>query len=240
MVHLTTHETGHGTRRALLLHGINGDAGVWWRFSPALAELGFSVTTVDLRGHGSSPRARSYRMQDYADDLPGGWDLVVGHSLGGVIATVAASRGGFAHRLLLIEPVLELGAHEHNLVAADQLAELEASEAAVAAAHPLWDPRDVAAAHAAAGRADRGAVESTFAHNRPWSFSALARALTVPTTIVAGDPEVVTMSPASHVADSPAITHEVVPGSGHSPHRDRPERVLAIVGRDARIAPNVG
>ena len=93
---LWTTEIGDGPKRAALLHGITGDGGTWFEVAPWLAEQGYTVTLVDQRGHGRSPRAASYRPAEFADDLvdtlPIGLDLLVGHSLGGLTLSLAVER----------------------------------------------------------------------------------------------------------------------------------------------------
>ncbi len=93
---LTTHEWGSGDRLALLVHGIMSDHRLWRRVGPALADLGYRAVAVDLRGHGTSPRADVYRPQLFADDLvetlPAGAELAIGHSLGGLSLSLAAER----------------------------------------------------------------------------------------------------------------------------------------------------
>jgi pimeloyl-ACP methyl ester carboxylesterase len=93
---LTTHEWGAGERTALLVHGIMSDHRLWRRVGPALAAHGYRVVAVDLRGHGSSPRADRYDPWLFADDLvetlPAGAELAIGHSLGGLALSLAAER----------------------------------------------------------------------------------------------------------------------------------------------------
>jgi pimeloyl-ACP methyl ester carboxylesterase len=92
----------------------------------------YTVTTVDLRGHGKSPRAESYRVDDMAgdlvDSLPSGLDSIVGHSLGGAVLHRAVARlapgravyldpgfalplptSGLAGRLFWMAPLVSLG-----------------------------------------------------------------------------------------------------------------------------------
>lgn len=84
---LWTTTIGDGAKRAALIHGFTASSGIWFEFAPWLADRGYTVTLVDLRGHGQSPRADSYEYseiaQDLVDTLPEGLDLVLGHSLGG-------------------------------------------------------------------------------------------------------------------------------------------------------------
>ncbi|HSK98147.1 MAG TPA: alpha/beta fold hydrolase, partial [Euzebyales bacterium] len=66
-VALPTLEWGvHGSRRALLLHGLSSAASTWWRIADALAGAGYRVTAPDLRGHGNAPHTSSYRLSGYA------------------------------------------------------------------------------------------------------------------------------------------------------------------------------
>ncbi|MEE6259783.1 alpha/beta fold hydrolase [Plantactinospora sonchi] len=122
---------GGGDRPALVfLHGLTYDRRQW---GPVLRELavvdpGRRTLVVDLPGHGGSPRRDSYRPAEVAEVVHGavtaaGLDapVLVGHSLGGVLATCYAATypargvvnvdqpllvGGFAAVLRRMEPVL--------------------------------------------------------------------------------------------------------------------------------------
>src|SRR5215475_10148255 len=72
--------------RVLLIHGVQSAADTWWQIAEGLDA---QVTAPDLRGHGASPRGERYRLADFVSDLEPGWDLVVGHSLGGTLAAHA-------------------------------------------------------------------------------------------------------------------------------------------------------
>jgi pimeloyl-ACP methyl ester carboxylesterase len=104
-----------GRPLAVLVHGVTSSARTWWRVAPALAERGFEVLTVDLRGHGASPSvAEDLGLADLAADVadtveaaagPGPIDLLVGHSLGAlVVSQLLATRPGLARRLVLEDP----------------------------------------------------------------------------------------------------------------------------------------
>lgn len=87
-----------GTGRLLVaLHGITENRSFWDRVP--LAEH-FRVVRVDLRGHGESPRVAPYDPHTLAGDVhellrtlaPAEEPLVVGHSMGAVVATAYAAR----------------------------------------------------------------------------------------------------------------------------------------------------
>jgi pimeloyl-ACP methyl ester carboxylesterase len=218
---------------ALLVHGLSSDSDSWWRVAEALAADGWHVTAVDLRGHGAAARAERYRLQDYAGDLPGDWDLVIGHSLGGASSVIAAQRPGFARRLVLVDPVLQVPAAEHEDVKAEQLAELDYTAESINRDKPQWHERDRAGKLSGVHSVDPAAVSGTFTDNDPWDVTAQARALTIPTLILSGDPAVYTiLDPAlatELATENPNLSYVVVPGTGHSPHRDRPDETIAVL-----------
>ncbi|MGC1239402.1 MAG: alpha/beta hydrolase [Acidimicrobiales bacterium] len=89
-------EEGSGDRTAVLIHGATGDGGTWFDTAPNLVSLGYRVLMPDLRGHGESPRAESYDLEEYAGDLveslPRGVEIILGHSLGGRVLSLAIDR----------------------------------------------------------------------------------------------------------------------------------------------------
>lgn len=97
---LAVHASGDGPKAAILIHGIMSDSRAWHRVSRELETQGFRVFAVDLAGHGRSPRARRYSPAAWAEDvvetldplLDGPPDVVMGHSLGGLVASLVADR----------------------------------------------------------------------------------------------------------------------------------------------------
>jgi pimeloyl-ACP methyl ester carboxylesterase len=103
---LSTFTTGSGSRHVGLVHGLGGNADTWTPFVDRLLASGdYTVTTLDLRGHGTSPRASSYSLGEIADDvvenLPAGLHSVVGHSLGGAVLARAIDRLAPGHAIYL-------------------------------------------------------------------------------------------------------------------------------------------
>ena len=91
--------TSTGDRHFTCLHGLCDTLAIWNRLSPALEACG-RVTRLDQRGHGlsSSPRG-PYSRADLADDVAAVLDaegvaesILVGHSMGGIVAMEAALR----------------------------------------------------------------------------------------------------------------------------------------------------
>jgi 2-(acetamidomethylene)succinate hydrolase len=110
---------GSGTP-ILFVHGFSHNRSVWEKFMADLPES-LRPISIDLRGHGESPWSphAAYDLYDYARDLPRLLDalsieraIVVGHSLGGNVATLfGASAPRRLAALVLVDtgPALELG-----------------------------------------------------------------------------------------------------------------------------------
>ena len=85
----------------LLVHGAASSAAVWTLWQREAAALGWSSLAVDLRGHGASAAVdlASVSMADYVDDVASaaarlaGPPVMVGWSMGGLVALMAAARG---------------------------------------------------------------------------------------------------------------------------------------------------
>jgi len=99
-VALCYEEAGEGEPPILLVHGWGCDHTYFAPHLERFAERGHRVVAVDLRGHGESDKPRQrYAIQDFADDLA--WTcrrlelakpVVVGHSMGGIVAFDLAAR----------------------------------------------------------------------------------------------------------------------------------------------------
>jgi len=228
-------------RHALLIHGLGSSGALMWRFGTALAGAGWCATAVDLRGHGTAPRALDYTIEAYAADVQGttpdrrdgrsGWDLVIGHSLGGAAATVAsADNPAWTRHLVLVDPGIHLTDADREAVSAGQeQAFADTSQEAVRAEHPHWHPQDIELKSLAAQQASRWAVEQTGAQNTPWDVREAAARLSVPTHVLGADPAVYSLFTgelAEQVRQNPVVTMSVVSGAGHSPHRDAPEETI--------------
>jgi alpha-beta hydrolase superfamily lysophospholipase len=88
---------GEGERDVLIVHGLAEHASRYEHVGQALADRGFRVTVVELRGHGESGGRRGHvnSWQEYLDDMNAALDTlgdkvaVVGHSMGGLVVLSA-------------------------------------------------------------------------------------------------------------------------------------------------------
>ncbi|WP_438352398.1 alpha/beta fold hydrolase [Microbacterium sp. CJ88] len=225
-------------RRALLVHGLGSNGPLMWRVGTALADDGWYAVAVDLRGHGTAPRALDYTIAAYAADLAGtrpddggAWDAVIGHSLGGVASIVAAAdHPDWTRRLVPIDPAVHLVEEDRASVRAGQVRSFDdPSIEAVRAEHPHWHELDVELKTLSTRQASRWAVDQTSVQNPEWDERDAALRLTVPMHVIAADPALGALFAGTVVEElhaNPHVTVSVVAGAGHSAHRDDPEETL--------------
>jgi pimeloyl-ACP methyl ester carboxylesterase len=230
MSRLHIHRWGPAPARVLLIHGITSSGATMWRLGEALKARG--AIAPDLLGHGESPRAERYTAADFAQTLGSGYELVIGHSLGGLIATHAAANDpAFAQRLILIDPVLEIADEDFPGVVRDVVGEARTppTQEQIRAENPGWHDECVRTKALAGRQVDPAAVEQTLRDNAPWHHAHLLDRLTVPALILGGDPALGATAQPGLGADNPLVTYRMVEGAGHSVHRDRPDVVLAAL-----------
>jgi pimeloyl-ACP methyl ester carboxylesterase len=152
------------------------------------------------------------------------------------VATVlAAADASWTRRLVLLDPVWFIPDDLLAPTSAAQVAELGYTAETLAAAKPYWDERDRAGKLAAIAAVEPDAVSRTFGDVTSWDLRPAARTIAVPTLVLGGDPDVYTMlEPADGyeiAEDAPELEYVIVPGAGHSPHRDAPDATRDILTR---------
>lgn len=232
----------HATRKALMVHGLGSSAHTCWQVMEALAEDGWSASAVDLRGHGSAPRASKYQIADFAEDLghvwPEGqdaWDVVIGHSIGAASAVVAsATNPDWTKKLVLIDPALKLSNAQRDSVLDNQrTGHLIQGVDEITALFPHWHPLDVQLKVQAHQSASLFALEHAVFDNDPWDVTHEAHALKVPTHVLGAEPDNGSMFCGDYATDmleaNQFVSYEIIPGSGHSVHRDKPGETIAAL-----------
>ena len=232
---LAVRESGTGSRTAVLIHGFMSDSRAWHRVTAELERRGFRVLAVDLAGHGSSPRSRRYSPRSWADDvvetlqpmLPGPPDLVMGHSLGGLVASLVADRL-IPRTAIYIDPAFAFpGGVRGALVKALFAVSPRPRRSILVRLNPKWDATD---------------IEAELAGLREWDRRTLlglvsTRPLVPPLTLVA--PSLVVLAERSWLVPARAasalrrlgMTVETIPGSGHAVFRDEYARFVNVLDR---------
>lgn len=246
-----------GEAPLVLLHGATFRAEDWENIFPRLATR-YRVLAYDARGHGKSGRADSYAVGALADDLHrvlalvGRPAIVIGHSLGGATALLAAARDPRPFRALVLEdPILSLygmgwrGAYYQALRAALAVQADPAALKAAVAKLPLPSPGphgertvgEVRGFYAPERLATYYAdVDPTFvdafiagdAAGRLALEAAVPPGRTVPTLLLAADPKesALAQGEAERLGAHDAVQVQRFPGQGHRIHGMRPELFL--------------
>jgi pimeloyl-ACP methyl ester carboxylesterase len=242
---LRVHEGGTGEPLLVLLHGLGATGDVWSGWWPLLARRWPGRWLApDLPGHGGSPPLADYTFDGFAAAVagivpPGDRIVVLGHSLGGVVA-LALAGGRFPAR---VQAVIGLGI---KVVWTDE--DLDRAQAA-ARRKPAWyASRDEAAARylrvsglAGLLPADGPAVDAglrerdgrwrlamdpgAFAVGAPDMAQLLARSQ-APVTLARGEHD--PMNTGEQLARLGAAT-VTLPGLGHNAHAESPELSIALL-----------
>ncbi|WP_328960563.1 alpha/beta hydrolase [Streptomyces virginiae] len=216
---LHTQTWGEGDRVALLIHGIMADHRTWRRVGPALADHGYRVIAVDLRGHGASGRG-AYSPELFADDvvetLPAGAELAIGHSLGGLTLSLAVDRLRPA-RAVFSDPAFHLAAPVDGF-GPELLAQFKtATKEQIRAMSPRWDEVDVDIELETLAVWD----ERTALSLAPLVGADLMPAApVVPSLVQLADPSTLITQERAQLLKSLGFEVRSVVGAGHTIHRD--------------------
>jgi pimeloyl-ACP methyl ester carboxylesterase len=250
--------------RAVLLHGMLSLARTWWRIGPEMAERGWHTYAFDLPGHGDAGRMRrpfdlktlTDAVSTQFDATPGlqlPVDLLIGHSLGAVVALSLADQRPEIARALVLEDPPGTSARDRDASARQLLADAELARRDRArlvrrerTANPGWDIRDVEHSVEGIALADTSAIAAGLRRPREWHLVDLIATTAVPVLVLAAPDN--PMLPAEDAPsalrglDREAVQRLLPPGNfailsgGHCLHRDQPERWLARVSAFADVA----
>ncbi|MBX9421544.1 alpha/beta fold hydrolase [Streptomyces lateritius] len=220
---LHTTSWGSGDRIALLVHGMMADHRTWRRVGPALAERGYRVIAVDLRGHGRSRRAsgpEEYRPEDHADDLvetlPAGAELAVGHSLGGLVLARALGRLAPA-RAVYSDPAWHLGAGPAGYRAELFVRGKSLTREQIRGFNPHWSDEDVDTEMASVRDWDE---RSAFGLTGSVGADLWPARAEVPSLVTLADPSTLVSPASARMLEGRGFTVRTVEKAGHTIHRD--------------------
>ena len=243
--------------KLLILHGLTGSHDEFLHLAPILARQAH-LYLLDMRGHGRSGRAESYTVADYGrdvvaflQDVVGETAVLLGHSLGGIVATwVAANRPDLVRGLILAEPGFYIMQHlasswmqPYFVSLRDRLRQHDAQGESLAQmmAYVGQTSVDTAVPDAVRQRAmqllhvDRAVLEpllnSRLLGNQ--DPDVLLAQIYCPTHLIAaesGRGGVMTLEDVQRVvAQVPQAAHTIVTGTGHDIHLDRPQAFFRAV-----------
>lgn len=232
-------------RTVLLLHGVESSRSTWWRVGQDLIDLGWDVVAVNLLGHGGRTEtpATAWTVADLANDVAEQtvipqFDLLIGHSLGAIVAlALAALQPGYTRGVVIEDPPGLGGTLDPCDVATDveQSVARARTEPAVEMNHlleqnPSWAKAD--AEHSVDSRRALNVEQVTaFLRSNLWDLPRLVTDCLVPVHLLAASESGTALSDPDRsavIAALPAGRVSTIP-SGHGIHRDRPALWLNAV-----------
>lgn len=215
---LHTREWGDGERVAVLVHGIMADHRTWRRVGPALADRGYRVVAVDLRGHGASGRGE-YGADSWTDDLvdtlPAAPELAIGHSLGamalaGAVERLAPARAVYCDPAWEMRPAAGAGAARFT-------AFKHATREVISGLNPRWEEADVEVELATLADWD---PTTAYAIADVYAVSRTPARAVVPSLVLAADPSSLVTAALQGQLTRRGFEVRTVSGAGHTLHRD--------------------
>jgi esterase len=249
-----------GRHPVVLLHGIRLHAHVWNHFSRRFKNR-FHIVALDQRGHGDSGWGAEdrYHVEEFYQDLRAVVQArglsrftLVGHSLGGMVSMLYASRHHEeVERLVLVDvtaerPAVPPGANHSLNSDAQQPRDFDSPETAVAYLGRLMSRAPVHMVEESVRhgirQTDNGRYTwkydpALFRRRRPTSpamdYWSMVSTISTPTLLQYGSRSpVVTPELAARMARTmPRCTVERIEGAGHAPFTDQPEAFASSVER---------
>lgn len=236
---ITIHYTRTGGNKppVILLHGLMTN-GLCWTHLARVLETTHDVIMPDSRGHGlSEVPLYGYRYEDLANDVTAlitalglSQPFLLGHSMGGMTAAVAAHRNpGLLRGLILADPSFispELQRSVRDSDVADQHRKirqwtLEEVIADAQVRHP-GRSRETIELFAQARLQTSMAAFDVLTPPSP-DFRQLVQSFDLPTLLLAGDKGIVSAAVASELQElNQKVQFVQVPNAGHSLHIDQP------------------
>jgi pimeloyl-ACP methyl ester carboxylesterase len=257
--HLAIDEVGVGGRGLLLVHGFTGGRIDFADHMEALADAGWWVVAPDLRGHGDSwhPEDESeYSFDHFAGDMLSlvdalGWErfVLLGHSMGGMIAQVAAAKRPDAlDGLVLMDTThgpleidRELAMLGAEIVREGGMAAVKEAMDAMGGDGPLGTPANQRLLDERPGYRELG--EAKFLGSSPAMYASMIGQmidqldrlqhladLSVPTLVIVGEQDAPFLGPSEAMATAVAGARlEVIADAGHSPQFENPDAWRAVM-----------
>lgn len=248
---------GHGPA-VLLIHGFTGRATDWTPFLGVIRAAGWRTIVVDLLGHGRSdapldPARHAIERQaaDLADllrQLDAAPAVVVGYSMGARIALRLAIAAPTSVRGLILESPsagLTEPPERAKRAAADATLADELEHDGVAAFMDRWEAQPLFAREQELPAPVRSRIQRDRRRNRASGLAAslrgggqgvmeplVSRLKTVrcPVVLVAGSLDGTGVQRAATIARSvPTVRLLILPGRGHAPHREDPDRFARLI-----------
>jgi pimeloyl-ACP methyl ester carboxylesterase len=209
------------------------DHRAWHRVGGELRDAGYRVVAVDLAGHGASPRSRRYSPRSWADDVlesldpvvDGVPDLIMGHSLGGLVASLVADELG-ARAAVYVDPAFAFPRGVHGLALKAMFALAPRPSAwTLRKLNPRWGDDDVALERATLRLWDKRTILG-FLSTRPLRSP---RTPVAPSLVILAERSLLIGSRDVERMRRDGLTVEIMRGAGHTVFRDDHDAFMALV-----------
>jgi pimeloyl-ACP methyl ester carboxylesterase len=232
---LHSEKRGAGPLQIAFLHGISGSGQMYTDLADILIpKLDATAWLVDLTGHGQSRRAAPYTREvfaaDVVDTLPHGIDMVVGHSLGGMVLFDAVGRLAPKRAVYLdpawaappeLEPLLANTANVGQHPDGSALTEAEWAPAV-----EVWGAKNVERARAANPQWDGSMFEDIVRMILDGTLP--AEPPVVPSLVILADPTAALDADQSQNLRDLGWAVTTQPGAGHNLHLDDPDATATL------------
>jgi len=242
-IHYT--RTGGSKPPLILLHGLTANGACWAAVAHTL-EGDYDVIMPDARGHGkSSVPDDGYRYEDHANDVVGLIEalrlsppILIGHSMGGLVAAVVASRNPKLLRCLILADPTFLSPKVQREIRDSDVADqhrryltmsLDDVVAEARSRHPDRSLDTIELIARARLQTSMGAFDVLTPPNP--NYMQVVSAIEVPgLLVIGGSAGVVSPEVAADLQRlNPRLQVEQIPEVGHGLHYDQPERFAAVV-----------
>lgn len=241
-IHYT--RTGRNSLPIILLHGLTANGDCWTALARDLEEE-YDVIMPDARGHGkSSVPEYGYRYEDHANDVVGliralglPSPILIGHSMGGMTATIVAGLNPELLRgLILADPSFLSSKVQREVRDSDVVDQhrrflnmsLNEVVADARTKHPDRSPELIERIARARLQTSMSAFDVLTPPNP--DYMQLVSSIDVPTLLVIGENGVVSTEVAAELqCVNPKFQVEKIPKAGHGLHYDQPERFAAVI-----------
>ena len=243
-IHIHYTRTGGNKPPLVLLHGLMTNGLCWTDLARAL-ENEYDVIMPDARGHGkSSIPDVGYRYEEHAGDVIGlikalnlTRPVLLGHSMGGMTAVMAASQNPRLFSALVLADPTFLDPKVQREVRDSDVADqhrrvlkmsLEEVIAEGRGRHPNRSLENLELFARARLQTSMAAFDVLTPPNP--DYRQLVKGIDVPSLLVFGDKGVVSPVLAKELQHlNPAIQLKEIPAAGHALHMDQPQRFTTVV-----------
>ncbi|MCE1254460.1 MAG: alpha/beta hydrolase [Anaerolineae bacterium] len=247
-IHYT--RTGGGLQPIILLHGLTANGACWSAVARVL-EQDYDVIMPDARGHGKSDAPLyGYRYEEHAGDIAGlvqtlglSAPVLIGHSMGGMSAAVAAAHYPQLFRALILADPSFLSPEVQREVRDSDVAEqqrrllkmsLNEIMAETGAKHPERPPELIELLARARLQTRMSAFDVLTPPNP--DYRQLARLIKIPTLLVMAENGVLSPAAAAELQKvKPDLQVKIIPKAGHGLHYDQPDLFAGAVKSFLRL-----